>query len=148
MQISKIDNQPVFGINYVNKQMWHKSFIKSFEGLDLVKQIEKKYPNASASYRKTLETDINNKNPNFHLTFKIGLKDKLTWSANIDGDSSSKADRTLIDILSNTSLSDIEKQSVKKYKIKRVFSSDLREKNSDPITLEFRKLWFKIKQMF
>ena len=148
MNVPKIDNQPVFGIKFINKQMWNGNFIKSFEQLDLVKQIDKKYPKASASYRKTIETDVTGSKPNYHLNFKINLKNNRERTFIVDSESSSSADNSLLNILKNISIVDIEKESSKKRRIQRIFSGETRMEKLNPIAAEFKKLWFKIKLFY
>ena len=145
MNISRVDNQPNFGIRYINKKMWNRKFAKSFEQLDLTKQIDEKYPKASASYRKIAETDIDIPKPNFHLDFRISLNKNKTWNVSFDDKSSAKTDKALLEKLNNITLSDIEKEYVTKYKMKKIFSSEARVSKQNVIVSKFRKILFTVK---
>ena len=74
MYISKIDYAPNFGVNFINKANCNKRFLDAFENSKLVKEIDKKYPEAVAKYIKVAEGDMADADVNFHSTFFISLQ--------------------------------------------------------------------------
>ena len=53
MQVKSIDSQyssPNFGIKYIKPRSWNPSILDALMKSDLVKQIDRKYPNASVTY--------------------------------------------------------------------------------------------------
>lgn len=53
MQVKSIDSQyssPNFGIKYINPRSWNPSILDALMKSDIVKQIDRKYPNASVTY--------------------------------------------------------------------------------------------------
>ena len=57
MNITKVSyqNEPIFGINYLNKPQWDKKVLKTFETSNLLNSIDKKYSFASIKYDKFYE---------------------------------------------------------------------------------------------
>lgn len=68
MQVKSIDSKyssPNFGIKYINPRSWNPSILDALMKSDLVKQIDRKYPNASVTYDcffgdYTLDFNLNN----------------------------------------------------------------------------------------
>ena len=54
MQINKIqqNNQPNFGIKFINKNAWNKDVLNAFENSKVFKEINEKYPEAKVYYTK------------------------------------------------------------------------------------------------
>ena len=58
MRINKIDNQPSFGIRYQNITDWNPKTLNAFKKSKLLKDIDKKYPDACVSYFKQNSIDF------------------------------------------------------------------------------------------
>ena len=134
MNVSEINNQPSFGIRYINKEMWNKGFLKTFSKSDLVKSIDAKYSKASASYRKILETDIFSGKPNYHLSFQINLGRKRSWKFVNDSKSPSEGDKILKETLDKLSINEIEEKSQKRNKFHRAFISEVKPRKTSLLT--------------
>ena len=140
MYVSKIDNQPSFGLTYINKKSWNKDLLKTLEKSKLVKEIDKKYPVAYASYTKIREENAFNGEPNFHLSFILKLaKDKI-WNFNIDSHSSEGTNKALIAELKSKRLEDVEKEAKPTIETLRE-RIDIKYDKSNPITRFFKKLF-------
>ena len=140
MYVSKIDNQPSFGLTYINKKSWNKDILRTLEKSKLVKEIDKKYPVAYASYTKIREENAFNDEPNFHLSFILKLaKDKI-WNFNIDSHSSEGTNKALIAELKSKRLEDVEKEAKPTIETLRE-RIDIKYDKSNPITRFFKKLF-------
>ena len=111
MYVFKIQNQPNFQMTYVNKQSWNKNILKTLEKSNLVKEIDRKYPTAFASYTKIMEEDLANADPNYHISFILKLAKDKVWNVNLDSHTSEGVENFLVRILKQKTLQDIEKES-------------------------------------
>ena len=97
MQVKSIDSQyssPNFGIKYINPRSWNPSILDALMKSDIVKQIDRKYPNASVTYNcfgyhskcfYTLDFNLNNiKKPQFLATKFFKLIDEIRTTSIID----------------------------------------------------------------
>ena len=76
MQINSINNnQPNFGIKYVNKSAWNSEALKAFESSELLKGIDRKFPEASVVYSKTYNNSdkLHTLKVNFQLAKDYGF---------------------------------------------------------------------------
>ena len=87
MQINSINNnQPNFGIKYVNKSAWNREVLRTFENSTLLKEIDKKFPEATVAYSKSYKFKPNNYDKihtlmiNFQLAEGYGYKWTLSSS--------------------------------------------------------------------
>ena len=84
MKISQIDNQlisqPSFGIKYKNRNAWIPQLLKSFENTNLVKELDRKYPEAEVFVREMPKLDkiSETKEKIYTVDIVIGLvKDRI-----------------------------------------------------------------------
>lgn len=143
MYVSKIDYAPNFGINFVNKANCNKRFLDAFENSKLVKEIDKKYPEAVAKYIKVAEGDMADADVNFHSTFFIQLAKNKICKYSIDSHTSKGADSAMTSILNSKTLEELEADSAKKvdFSITSPVEISVVSKKSNPI-LEFLKRIF------
>lgn len=117
MQINKIqqNNQPNFGIKYLNKKAWNNDVLKAFENSKLLKGIDKKYPEAEVYYIKISENEslINTELVHTLVTDIKLAKDKFfRW--NLSSYSENVPEKHFIKDLSKMTLEDVENRSAKK----------------------------------
>lgn len=141
MYVSKIDNQPNFGLTYINKSTWNKDILKTLEKSKLVKDIDKKYPVAYASYTKIREENPFNGEPNFHLSFILKLAKNKIWNFNIDSHSSEGVNKALISELKNKKLEEIEKEAKPTIQSLRETIEIKNKEEGNPITRFFKRLF-------
>jgi len=142
MYVSKIENQPNFQMTYINKKSWSKKILQTIEKSDLVRDIDKKYPTAFASYTKILEeNNALNAEPNYHISFILKLAKDKVWNVNLDSHTSEGVENFLVRILKQKSLRDIEKES-------KPFIENLREtisikpkEDKNPLAKFFRSIF-------
>ena len=117
LQVQIVDNQPNFGIKYVNKNIWNSKVLETFENSKLLKEINAKYPNAQALYyNKTIKDRGMFSSKNIYTTFfDIILEPykKFRWSLASYKDYI--PDKLLIDELQILSLKRVEKESVREF---------------------------------
>ena len=110
MNISKVSyqNEPSFGIKYLNKGQWDKKVLKTFEESNLLKTIDKKYPNASVIYNKFYEFE----DDTHTLVAKLNLaKDKFfRWTLSSHNEEVPK--KHFIDFINTATLEDVENKAV------------------------------------
>lgn len=114
MNISKVSyqNEPSFGIKYLNKGQWDKKVLKTFKESNLLKAIDKKYPNASVIYNKFYEFE----DDTHTLVAKLNLaKDKFfRWTLSSHNEEVPK--KHFIDFVNTATLEDIENKAVTELK--------------------------------
>ena len=105
-------NEPSFGIKYMNKGQWDKNVLQAFEKSNLLKTIDKKYPNASIIYNKFYEFE----DDTHTLIAKLNLaKDKsFRWTLSSHNEEVPK--RHFIDFINTANLEDIENKAVSELK--------------------------------
>ena len=78
MQINSINNnQPNFGIKYVNKSAWNSEALKAFESSELLKGIDRKFPEASVVYSKTYNNS--DKSHTLNVKFQLAKDYAFDW---------------------------------------------------------------------
>ena len=143
MQINKIqqNNQPNFGIKFVNKNAWNKEVLKVFEGSKLLKDIDAKYPKAELHYIKMSgEESMINDELIHTLIMDIKLaKDKLyRWT--LSSHKEYAPEKELIKDVPNMTLKEIENSSVEK--LMPLTTIEVFTKKQNPIKEFFKKLFF------
>ena len=143
MYISKVVNTPSFGMNFVNKGNWNERFLKSFENSQLVKDIDKKYPEAVVKYIKVAEDDMADSDTNFRSTLFIKLaKDKICKYF-IDSHTSRGADNAMSQLINTKTLADVEKDAAKTvdYSITSYSDISIKPKKSNPVIDMLRRIF-------
>ena len=143
MYISKVSNTPCFGMNFVNKGNWNERFLKSFENSQLVKDIDKKYPEAVVKYIKVAEDDMADSDTNFRSTLFIKLaKDKICKYF-IDSHTSRGADNAMSQLMNEKTLADVEKDAAKTvdYSITSYSEVSIKPKKSNSIIDMLRRIF-------
>lgn len=112
MKVNEINKQPSFGIKYLNKQAWSSKALKTFENSALLKNLDKKYPNASVVYNKFYEEDPFGFEPTHTLVavFKLAKNQVFRWTL-----SSHRADvpeEVFMNFIKNTNITEVENKSV------------------------------------
>ena len=116
MQVQNINNQPNFGIKYINKNTWNPKVLEAFENSKLLKEINAKYPKAETRYihindaECLLETD-----DTYTTLLDIILKPGKKFRWNLTSHNKSVPDKHLIEKLSTLTLDEVEKGSVKEF---------------------------------
>ena len=111
--INNTNNNLNFGVLYRNKTVWNKEILSALEKSKLVRDIDKKYPEAILTYLKRDLTDMDpvNCESNYLASLVIKLaKDKVsTYSMN--SHTSVGADKALLRHIQNLKLEDVENNS-------------------------------------
>ncbi|MBR6127380.1 hypothetical protein IKQ21_06820 [bacterium] len=109
MRVDNVQNSPCFGIKYSNKEVWSPKTLKAFENSELLKSIDKKYPNASVRYTKISGEDGFGNSDFFHtLILDIKLLKGKIFRWNISSHSEDVPDKLFINDLEKMTLEDIE----------------------------------------
>lgn len=109
MQVNRVDNNVSFGIKIPNRKAWDKNVLKAFENSDLVKQIDKKYPKATASYDKFFDWE----DETYTVVSQINLKNDKNFRWTLSSHSESFPDNQFVKFLKSTNLEEVEDKSVK-----------------------------------
>ena len=110
MHTYSLGNEPSFGIRYKNKKFWDKKTLKTFEDSELLKEINKKYPNATVSLRKYSEIDEYNI---WHMMFlEIALTSQKIYSWGLASLDTISPSIQLVKKLNSLTLSQIEKKAI------------------------------------
>ena len=107
-----------FKMNYVKPESWNKEVLKALKNSTLVKEIEFKYPEASANYfffkhhpdqsdKNSIEKILST------ILFDIKLDKGKIWHYQVDGKSENNINKQLINDIGNIMLTDVE-QDIKK----------------------------------
>ena len=112
MQVNKVDNNVSFGIKIPNRKAWDKNVLKAFENSDLVKQIDKKYPKATASYDKFFDWE----DETYTVVSQINLKKDKNFRWTLSSHSESFPDNQFVKFLKSTNLEEVEDKSVETLK--------------------------------
>ena len=109
MQVNKVDNNVSFGIKIPNRKAWDNNVLKAFENSDLVKQIDKKYPKATASYNKFFDWE----DETYTVVSQLNLKKDKNFRWTLSSHSESFPDDQFVKFLKSTNLEEVEDKSVK-----------------------------------
>ena len=109
MQVNKVDNNVSFGIKIPNRKAWDKNVLKAFENSDLVKQIDKKYPDAVASYNKFFDWD----DETYTVVSQLKLNKDKNFRWTLSSHSESFPNDQFVKFLKSTNLEEVEDKSVK-----------------------------------
>lgn len=113
MKIDSCSLPITFKMNCIKPESWNKEVLKVFEQSNIVKEIDKKYPKASANYfffehyKESAEKDI----PQTilrTLLFDINLAPKKIWHCRFDSDTKEGPIQKLINEINSYSLANIE----------------------------------------
>ena len=109
MQVNKVDNNVSFGIKIPNRKAWDKNVLRAFENSDLVKQIDKKYPKATASYNKFFDWE----DETYTVVSQLNLNKDKNFRWTLSSHSESFPDNQFVKFLKSTNLEEVEDKSVK-----------------------------------
>ena len=109
MQVNKVDNNVSFGIKISNRAGWNKGVLAAFENSKLVKQIDKKYPDAVASYNKFFDWD----DETYTVVSQLKLNKDKNFRWTLSSHSESFPDNQFVKFLKSTNLEEVEDKSVK-----------------------------------
>lgn len=112
MKIEQINNQPSFGIKYLNKSAWNPTVLKTFENSKLLKNIDKKYPSATVTYKKIYEEDIFGSEPTHTLVAVFNLAKNMIYRWSLSSYRKDIPEKNFIDFINSTTLSEIEFKAV------------------------------------
>ena len=105
-------NEPSFGIKYMNKGQWDKNVLKIFEKSNLLKTIDNKYPSASIIYNKFYDFE----DEAYTLMAKLNLAKDKSFRWTLSSHNEEVAKRHFIDFINTANLEDIEKKAVAELK--------------------------------
>ena len=146
MQIQPINqnnNKPNFGINILNKPKWNQGVLKALEKSDLVKEIDAKYPEATAHYSKQNLTgmDLTNDEPDYLASLAIQLTKGKIATLNINSHTSEGADNALKRYVSAVSLEQIEQNAKAKVEMPKYSVEINPVKKQNPVKRFFSKIF-------
>ena len=108
MKITKIENRQTFGIRCINPKSWNSEFLKNFEKSKLVKEIDAKYPNASANYFSFKQNDMVNDEDVWTTLFDIILTPNKIWHYHLDSHNFNVPNQHLQEQIDKMGVSDLE----------------------------------------
>ena len=115
MRVSKIENQPSFGIKCFGADKLDKKVLKTFKQSALVKNIDKKYPEATVLFVKQDSIDFFGKEVGYNnLYVFINLKDSKNFDLHISDKKKGVVEEKFIDFIRKTTIEDIEQKLAKK----------------------------------
>ncbi len=109
MQVNRVDNNVSFGIKIPNRKAWDNNVLKAFENSDLVKQIDKKYPKATASYNKFFDWE----DETYTVVSQLNLNKDKKFRWTLSSHSESFPDNQFVKFLKSTNLEEVEDKSVR-----------------------------------
>lgn len=114
MQVNRVSNQNDvnFGIKYVNQPKWNKEILNAFQNSKLVKDIDKKYPKATASYDKFFDWE----DETYTVVSQINLKKDKNFRWTLSSHSESFPDNQFVKFLKSANLQKVEDESVETLK--------------------------------
>ena len=116
MNIKPTNNQPSFGIKYMNKQVWSPEIVKAFETSTLIKKIDKKYPEAAIAYAKVFDSDPFMGDDCYTALMQLKLNAEKFFQWTLSSHNPDVPEEYFIDFLNNTTLEEIESKAVKNLK--------------------------------
>ena len=112
MKVGQVNNQPNFGIRYVNKNAWNPNVLKAFEASKLLKGIDAKYPEAAILYTKTVQGDVFGKYPEHTLTAKLQLAKNMVYRWTHSSSKEDAPDIKFLNFIKNATVEEVENKSV------------------------------------
>ena len=140
MNVAKLShqNEPSFGIKYLNKGKWDKNVLQTFEKSNLLKNIDKKYPSASVIYDKFYEFE----DDTHTLIAKLNLAKDKTFRWTLSSHNEEVPKKHFIDFINTTSLEDIENKAVAELKpMTTIFIKPVKSTFSEKVKNFFGKLF-------
>lgn len=135
-------NHPKFGIKYLNKNAWSPKVLQTFEESELLKSIDKNYPNASVKYSKISgEDSISNSEIIHTLTMEINLAKNKIFCWNLSSHSEKVPEKHLIDDINNMTLKDIEQGAQATLKPVQAIMMNKIKNKQNPITSFFKRIF-------
>ena len=113
MNIPKLShqNEPNFGIKYLNKPQWDKKVLRTFEKSNLLESIDKKYSFASIKYDKFYEFESDTHT--LAVVLKLTKEKLFRWTLSSHNKDVPK--EHLINFINTTSLEEIESKSTETF---------------------------------
>ena len=107
MKIDSI-NRTNFGIKCLRTEKWDKEVYDTLMKSALVKEIDAKYPDASASYFLYKENNVVNQNSQYKLLFDLNLTKNKIWNCWLNGNNEKILPKILLKKLQKLTLSETE----------------------------------------
>ena len=140
MKVDNIQNSPSFGIKYSNKEAWSPKVLKAFENSELLKSIDKKYPDAAVRYTKISEEDCFGNSDFFNtLILDIKLLKGKIFRLNVSSHSEEVPVKLFINDIGKLTLEDVERHAEPIFKPSDRISVNFDKKN--PIKAFFKNLF-------
>ena len=140
MRIDNVQNSPCFGIKYSNKGDWSPKVLKAFENSEILKSIDKKYPDASVRYTKISGEDCFGNSDFFHtLILDIKLVKGKIFRWNVSSHSEEVPVKLFINDIGKMTLQDVERQAEPIFKPSDRISINFDKNN--PIKAFFKNLF-------
>ena len=117
MEINKVQNhnQTSFGIKYANKKAWNKDVLFAFEKSNVIKEIDKKYPEAKVHYLKMSgEESLANSEIIHTLIMDVELAKNKLYRWMLSSHTENVPEKHLIKDFENLTLNNIEESSAEK----------------------------------
>lgn len=137
-------NNTNFGINIINKPSWNQGVLKALEKSEVIKDIDKKYPNAKVRYsnQNLNGFDLVNDEPDYLGSLVFDLEKGKISTFNINSHTSAGADNALKRYINATSLEEVEKRAKNKVEVPKytieIYPYPVKKKN--PIVEFFSRI--------
>ena len=145
--VNSTNNSKVnFGINIINKPNWNQGVLKALEKSQLVKDIDKKYPQAKIRYanQKLNGFDMVNDEPDYLGSLVIDLEKNKIFTFNINSHTSAGADNALKRYIHAVSLEEVEKRAKDKIEVPKYTIEIHPVKKQNLFARFFSKIWDKL----
>ena len=140
MNIDKVSSIN-FGIKCIKPETWDKEVYAALLKSPLTKEIDKKYPNASASYFLYKENDLVNDEQIYTLLFDLNLTKQKIWNYWLNSHTKDSLPKTLSKELSDLTLEKVETDIIKGINKHRPIKIDIEQAEKNPIKRFFKKFF-------
>ena len=134
-------NNTSFGLKCIKPERWNKEAYNTLINSNLVKEIDKKYPNASANYFLFRKEDIVNDEPIYTLLFDLNLGKNKIWHFWLDSHNELALPKELTNRLKKLTLEKVESDINKGTLKYKPIEINIEPVEKNPIK-RFLKKWF------
>lgn len=132
MKINNISNTN-FGIKLIKPEKWNKEVYENFINSNLAKDVDKKYPKATANYFLYKENDIVNDEPCHTILFDLNLQKDKIWHFWLNSHSENNLTKYLSTYLKELTLEKVESEIAKGTKEYRPITIDIQPVEKNPL---------------
>ena len=140
MKVNNVSNTS-FGIKCIKPEKWNKEVYETLVNSTLAKEIDKKYPKASANYFLYKENDMTNDEDIYTLLFNINLaKDKI-WHFWLNSHNETALPQRLSEKLRQLTVEKLESEVADKSRCCYPIKIDIKLVEKNPIKRFFKKIF-------